>query len=171
MTRFFSMRLNLVLPLCALTASLFSGYAAAQTAVRCDVNGKAVYSDQPCLPGLANKAAINTQETAEQRAAAKAANDQIRKDNVAVDKRLDDRYKRDTAHSTPRVAYVATGAVKRNRLVLDNDTQRGKAKAKAKSKSAKAKRAAKAAKAEKAMQPKQPKQRKDNKVYRSKARV
>lgn len=162
------MRMRLMLPLCALTASLVTGTAVAQPAVRCDVNGKAVYSDQPCLPGLANKAVINTQETAAQRAAAKAANDQIRKDNVAVDQRLDDRYQRETAHSTPRVAYVATGAVKRNRLVLDNEPQESKAKAKAKSKSAKAKRAAKAAKAEKTKLPKQPK---NNKVYRSKARV
>ena len=171
MTRFFSMRLKLILPLCALTASLVTGHAAAQTAVRCDVNGKAVYSDQPCLPGLANKAVINTQESPEQRAAAKTANDQIRKDNAAVDKRLDDRYKQETAHSTSRVANASTGAVKRNRLVLDNESRKGKANAKSKSQSAKAKRAAKAAKAENATQTKQPKQRKDNKVYRSKARA
>jgi hypothetical protein len=139
------------------------GYATvnAQTAVRCDVNGKAVYSDQPCQPGAANKAAINTQETPEQRAAAKAANDQIRKDNLAVDKRLDDRYKRDTAHSTPRGA-ASNASTQRNRIVLDNEANPKKAR-KAKT-SAKAK-AAKAAKSTKA------KAKKDNKVSRTKSRV
>ena len=148
MTRFFSMRLKLILPLCALTASLVTGHAAAQTAVRCDVNGKAVYSDQPCLPGLANKAGINTQESPEQRAAAKTANDQIRKDNAAVDKRLDDRYKRETSGASK--VSIKGGA--------DENAVPSKRKA-SKTKKAKAAKAKKAGKSTKA--------KRDNKSYRS----
>lgn len=153
MTRFISMRWKLVLPLCALTASLFIGYAAAQTAVRCDVNGKAVYSDQPCLPGLANKAAINTQETAEQRAAAKAANDQIRKDTVAVDKRLDDRYKRETAGASK---VSIKGGADENAVASKRKASKAKASKSKKNKAAKAKKAGKSTKA-----------KRDNKSYRS----
>ena len=71
--------------------------ATAQSLMRCEVNGKVVYSDAACAPGSAAKAIVPVQETAEQRAAARAASDQVRKDTAYVDKRLDDRYKRDTA--------------------------------------------------------------------------
>ena len=153
MTRFFSMRLKLMLPLCALTASLVTATAEAQPAVRCDVNGKVVYSDQPCLPGLANKAAINTQETAEQRAAAKAANDQIRKDNVAVDKRLDDRYKRETAGASKVSMKSGSDEIAAAAKGKAGKTKASKGK---KNKAAKAKKAGKSTKA-----------KRDNKSYRS----
>ena len=66
------------------------GAAAAQTAYRCDNNGQTVYSDTPCPAG---KAVVGTQETPEQRAATKAANDQMRRDNADLNKRLSDREK------------------------------------------------------------------------------
>ncbi len=66
------------------------GAASAQTAYRCDNNGQTVYSDKPCPAG---KAVVGTQETPEQKAATKAANDQMRKDNADLNKRLSDREK------------------------------------------------------------------------------
>ena len=66
------------------------GAASAQTAYRCDNNGQTVYSDQPCPAG---KAVVGTQETAEQKAAAKEANAQMRRDNADLNKRLSDREK------------------------------------------------------------------------------
>jgi hypothetical protein len=148
-----------------LTLLLGSVAANAQTAVRCDVNGKSVYSDQPCQSAPPNKAAISTQETPEQRAAAKAANDQIRKDNLAVDKRLDDRFKRDSAHSAPRGA-ASNVSLQRDRTVLDGESKPKKAR-KTKKTSAKAK-ATKATKAEAAGKTKA---KKDGKMYRTKSRV
>ncbi len=141
---------------CALMATLGAATAAAQTAVRCDVNGKAVYSDQPCLPGLANKAVINTQETPEQRAAASAANDQIRKDNAAVDKRLDDRYKRETAGASK--VSIKSGS---NEIAVATKSKAGKDKASNSKKTKATKKAKKAGKSTKA--------KRDSKSYRSKA--
>ena len=66
------------------------GAASAQTAYRCVNNGQTVYSDKPCPAG---KAVVGTQETAEQKAASKEANAQMRKDNADLNKRLSDREK------------------------------------------------------------------------------
>ena len=73
-----------------LLAAGLMGAAAAQTAYRCDNNGQTVYSDKPCPAG---KAVVGTQETPEQRAAAKEANAQMRQDNADINKRLSDREK------------------------------------------------------------------------------
>lgn len=90
------MRRTFLLPT-ALAVALIATAATAQTLMRCEVNGKVVYSDAACAAGSAAKAIVPMQETAEQRAAARAASDQVRKDTTYVDKRMDDRYKRDTA--------------------------------------------------------------------------
>ena len=66
------------------------GATSAQTAYRCDNNGQTVYSDKPCPAG---KAVVGTQETAEQKAATKEANAQMRKDNADLNKRLSEREK------------------------------------------------------------------------------
>lgn len=73
-----------------LLAAGLTGIASAQTAFRCDNNGKTVYSDAPCPAG---KAVVGTQETPEQKAATKEANAQMRKDNADLNKRLSDREK------------------------------------------------------------------------------
>jgi Domain of unknown function (DUF4124) len=83
----------------ALTIAAVACPVTAQTAIRCDINGQTVYGDTPCPPGSSAKAVAPTQLTAEQKAAGQAANEQIRKDTAAVDKRLDDRYKRETARA------------------------------------------------------------------------
>ena len=62
----------------------------AQTAFRCDNNGQTVYSDKPCPAG---KTVGGTQDSAEQKAAAKAANAQMLQDNNDLNKRLSDRQK------------------------------------------------------------------------------
>ena len=142
----------------ALTAALIATSVTAQTAIRCEVDGKVVYGDGACASGSAAKAIAPTQDTAEQRAAGKVANDQIRKDTVAVDKRMDDRYKRDTAR--PAVVDVSTANIKKravgknNKTVADakDEPKRGGVKAKKSKKSSK-KAVAKASK-------------KDNKSYR-----
>lgn len=64
--------------------------AGAQTAYRCDNNGQTVYSDKPCAAG---KTVVATQDSAEQKAASKDANAQMRKDNADLNKRLSDREK------------------------------------------------------------------------------
>ena len=92
----------------ALTVALIATSVTAQNAIRCEVGGKVVYGDSACPPGSTAKAIAPTQDTAEQRAAGKAANDQIRKDTVAVDKRMDDRYTRETAR--PVVAETKTSS-------------------------------------------------------------
>ena len=76
--------------LTVLLAAGLTGIASAQTAFRCDNNGKTVYSDAPCPAG---KAVVGTQETPEQKAATKEANAQMRKDNADLNKRLSDREK------------------------------------------------------------------------------
>ena len=88
-----------ILVTAACTAALMVTLVNAQSAMRCEVNGKIVYGDTACAPGSASRAVAPIQETAEQKAAAKAASEQIRKDTAYVDKRLDDRYKRDTART------------------------------------------------------------------------
>ncbi len=60
----------------------------AQTAYRCDQGGQTVYSDKPCPSGSDSKAVAPTQDSAEQKAAAKQAGAQMRQDNADLDKRL-----------------------------------------------------------------------------------
>lgn len=95
----------------ALTVALLAAPATAQTAFRCDGNGKTVYSDTPCPPGNTAKAIAPTQETPAQKAAAQAASTQARQDNAYIDKRLDERYKRETAR--PAVVESTTVTVKK----------------------------------------------------------
>ncbi len=81
------------LMMAVLAATLATTIASSQTAFRCDVNGATVYSDKPCPPGNAMKAVTSTQETPEQKAASLAANQQMRKDNAELSKRLTEREK------------------------------------------------------------------------------
>lgn len=142
--------------LAALTVAVMATSVNAQTAMRCEVNGQVVYGDA-CAPGSAAKAVAPTQETAEQKAAGKSANDQIRKDTAYVDKRMDDRYKRETAR--PAVVEVSTANTKKRAVRKNNKTvadANGEPKRSAKAK--KKKRSTKIA------APKAPK--KDNRSYR-----
>ena len=129
----------------------------AQNAIRCEVNGKIAYGEA-CSAGSSPKVIAPTQETAEQKAAGKAAHDQIRKENAYVDKRLDDRYKRDTARPAVVEAstiYVKKRAVRKNKKTVvdaNGEPKRGGVKAK-KSKKSSNKAAPKAVK-------------KDNRLYR-----
>ncbi|MBL8311910.1 MAG: DUF4124 domain-containing protein [Burkholderiales bacterium] len=66
--------------------------ATAQSAYRCDDNGKTTYSDKPCLAG---KAVAPIQDTAQQQRASKDATDQLRRDNADLNKRLSDREKQE----------------------------------------------------------------------------
>lgn len=76
--------------LAMLLAALSMSATQAQTAFRCDNNGQTTYSEKPCPAG---KAVVGTQDSAEQKAAAKDANAQMRKDNADISKRLSDREK------------------------------------------------------------------------------
>ena len=133
----------------ALTAALMTTLISAQTAIRCEVDGKVVYGDTACAPGSAAKAIAPMRETAEQKAAGKAANDQVRKDTAAVDKRMDDRFKRDT---TRPIVVDANPRAKDEKASAKSPLKRKGAKAKKLKKSGK-KAAAKALK-------------KDNRSYR-----
>lgn len=73
-----------------IAVALWSGSAFAQNAFRCDQDGKTVYSDKPCP---AAKVVAPTQDSAEQKAAAKAANSQMRQDSTELNKRLSEREK------------------------------------------------------------------------------
>ena len=132
----------------ALTVGLMATWVSAQTAMRCEVDGKVVYGDTACAPGNAARAIAPTRETAEQKAAGKAANDQIRKDTAAVDKRMDDRFKRDTT----RPVVVGASAM----------DEKADAKSEPKRKGVKAKKPKKPSKKLTAKAPK-----KDNRSYRS----
>ncbi|MBC7710004.1 MAG: hypothetical protein H7203_08090 [Rhizobacter sp.] len=132
----------------ALTLGLTATLVSAQTAIRCDVDGKVVYGDTACAPGNAARAIAPTRETAEQKAAGKAANDQMRKDTAAVDKRMDDRFKRDTTRPV-----VMSASTKDEKSDARSEPKRKGVKAK-KSKTISKKVAAKAPK-------------KDNRSYRS----
>lgn len=139
------MRHTFLLTACVVVAtavSSLSSHVTAQTAVRCDNDGQTVYSDKPCPPGNAARAIAPTQDTAEQKAAGQAASEQIRKDNAAIDKRLDDRLKRETTPAT----IVATKADPDKTAA--SKPKRGKAaKSKVSKVKGKVKKAAKAGKA------------------------
>lgn len=115
-----------------LLAAGLTGVASAQTAFRCENNGKTVYSDVPCPAG---KAVVATQETAEQKAATEAANAQMRQDNADLNKRLSDREKREALERA--AARKAAGKP---------TLARAKSKSAAKAKSAKAAKKIKASK-------------------------
>jgi hypothetical protein len=119
-----------------LSAVVMATSVSAQNAIRCEVNGKAVYGDSACAPGSVGKAIAPTQETVEQKAAGKAASDQIRKDTAYVDKRLDDRYKRDTA----RRAVVDVSM--KDKTVVDSKAKQKRNGVKAKKSKKSAKKAA-----------------------------
>ena len=99
----------------------------AQNAFRCEQDGKTVYSDKPCP---AAKVVASTQDTPEQKAAAKQANDQMRKDANDLNKRLSDREKLE--------AQERAAARKANAAAKAKEAKEKKA-ASAKSKAGKAK--------------------------------
>ena len=129
----------------ALTVALIATSITAQTAIRCEVDGRVVYGDSACAPGSTGKAIAPMQETAEQRAASKAANEQIRKDNAAVDKRMDDRFKRDTTRPAAVIASTANAKLDKAGVDARGESKRKSVKAK-KSKKSSNKAAAKAPK-------------------------
>jgi Domain of unknown function (DUF4124) len=65
----------------------------AQSAYRCEINGKTVYSDTPCASA---PAVAPTQDSAAQKSQADKANAQLRKDDAAVNKRIDARSNRES---------------------------------------------------------------------------
>ena len=99
----------------------------AQTAFRCDNNGQTTYSEKPCVAG---KAVVGTQDSPEQKAAAKDANAQVRKDNADLSKRLSDREKLEAQERAAARKAVAKKS---------DATEKPKASAKAKSTAKKAK--------------------------------
>ena len=113
--------------LAALLAVLSMSSAHAQTAFRCDNNGQTVYSDTPCPTG---KAIVGTQDSAEQKAAAKDANAQVRKDNADLNKRLSEREKLEAQERA---------AARKAALKKSDASAKPKASAKAKSATKKAK--------------------------------
>jgi hypothetical protein len=111
----------------ALTCLNFAAPIAAQNAFRCDVNGQTVYSDKPCAPGNTGKAVAPTQDTPEQKAASKAANDQMRKDGADLNKRLSEREKLEAAE---RAAARKAAANARTEAKVAAKGRSGAAKAK-----------------------------------------
>lgn len=88
--------------------ALYTGTALGQNAFRCDQDGKTVYSDKPCP---AAKVVAPTQDSAEQKAAAKDANAQIRKDTNDLNKRLSEREKLEAQErAAARKANAASAA-------------------------------------------------------------
>ena len=134
----------------ACTVAMMATSVAAQNAIRCEINGKVVYSDTACAPGGAARAITPTQETAEQKAVGRAAGEQIRKDTAYVDKRLDDRYKRETT----RPAVLDLRAKDKTEVDANAKPKRSAVKAK------KSKKTSKKATSKKAS-------KQDNKSYRS----
>ena len=107
-----------ILPLLVVATAMFAlTPATAQTAFRCDQNGQTVYSDKPCPAGAAGKAVTPTQD----------ANQQMRKDNTELNKRLSERETREAKERADarKAAAKATPA-------KDAGGKAGKAAAKAK---------------------------------------
>lgn len=122
-----------VLPVLAmLVSTTLVAVAQAQTAIRCDANGKTTYGETPCKPGATATEIAPTQETKQQRDDAKAAREQIRKDTAAVDKRMDDRLKRETVHGLPPTASTKTARSDEKPRKKSGATKKGKAKKAAK---------------------------------------
>ncbi|WP_156861411.1 DUF4124 domain-containing protein [Casimicrobium huifangae] len=85
-----------ILPLLVVATAMFAlTPATAQTAFRCDQNGQTVYSDKPCPAGAAGKAVTPTHDSAAQKSASQDANQQMRKDNTELNKRLSEREARE----------------------------------------------------------------------------
>jgi Domain of unknown function (DUF4124) len=106
--------------------------AQAQTAIRCDANGKTTYGETPCKSGATATEIAPTQETKQQRDDAKAAREQIRRDTAAVDKRMDDRLKRDTVYGLPPTA-AANSTMANDKPRKKRAASKGKVKKAAKS--------------------------------------
>ena len=81
---------RLIVVACLATGLIAATATNAQSAYRCDNNGQTVYSDKPCPAG---KSVVGTQDSAEQKAASKDANAQMRQDNADLNKRLSERQK------------------------------------------------------------------------------
>ncbi|HPT57165.1 MAG TPA: DUF4124 domain-containing protein [Casimicrobium sp.] len=121
-----------VLPVLAMLVSpTLVATAHAQTAIRCDANGKTTYGETPCKPGATATEIAPTQETKQQREDAKAAREQIRRDTAAVDKRMDDRLKRETVHGLPPTASTKK-AISEDKPRKKSSASKGKAKKSAK---------------------------------------
>ena len=126
-----------ILLIAALAAVLLIPIASAQTAFRCDANGTTVYSDKPCPPGNVSKTVTSTQESPEQKAASKAANEQMRKDNADLNKRLTEREKLDAkeradarkaaAKLRPEVAKQKPNKAARSKAIKDGKALKNKA--------------------------------------------
>ena len=130
------------LMMAALTGVLLTPISFAQTAFRCDLNGATVYSDKPCPPGNAMKVVTGTQETPEQKAASLAANQQMRKDNAELNKRLTEREKLDAkerADARKAAAKLRAEAAKENAAKARKGSKTTKVKVPKKSASTKAK--------------------------------
>ena len=118
-----------------LTVLLLTPIAFAQTAFRCDVNGTTAYSDKPCPPGNTGKAVTSTQETPEQIAASKAANEQMRKDSADLNKRLVERQKLEAKERADarKAAVTAREAAKEKAAKASKGSKASKNKATTKS--------------------------------------
>lgn len=114
-----------LLAISAVTAYLCTGGAFAQSAFRCDQDGKTVYSDKPCP---AAKVVAPTQDSAEQKAAAKDANAQMRKDNGDINKRLSEREKLEAQERAAARKANAAPAAKGEKQAKGKKSSAGKAK-------------------------------------------
>ena len=128
-----------LLAISAVTAYLCTGGAFAQNAFRCDQDGKTVYSDKPCP---AAKVVAPTQDSAEQKAAAKDANAQMRKDNGDINKRLSEREK---LEAQERAAARKANAANAGPAAKDEKQAKGKKSSAGKAKSSKGKATKKSA--------------------------
>jgi hypothetical protein len=80
-------------PLIFLTLFSAPGLVAAQTAFRCDEGGKTIYSEKPCVSGVAGQAVVATQDSEAQRLQTEKANAQMRADNAALNRDIQARSK------------------------------------------------------------------------------
>jgi hypothetical protein len=121
--------------LVAASCALFAVEADAQSAFRCDDAGKVVYSDKPCPQG---RAVAPAQDSPEQRAASKAATDQLRKDQADLNKRLSEREKleaQERAAANKAAAKRTPDAAKKEKKPSAKSTKAKSAKIAKKSKS------------------------------------
>ncbi len=122
-----------LLPVSTIALLLFAGSAFAQSAFRCDQDGKTVYSDKPCP---AAKVVAPTHDSAEQKAAAKEANAQMRKDAGDINRRLSEREKLEAQERA--AARKAAAAAARQEAKQAQAARAADARAKATAKKAKA---------------------------------
>jgi hypothetical protein len=98
--------------------------ASAQSAFRCDDNGKTAYSDKPCPAG---KLVAPTQDTAEQQRASKDANDRLRKDHADMNKRLSDREKQEAKERADARKQAAKAPAQKDAKKSNGKSRAGKA--------------------------------------------